>query len=465
MKKTKFGILMLFALAAIGSSCFAQGNITARIDSLMRTANGRGIFNGNILVARNGKILYSSALGSAQADKNKKLDQEMIFDIGSISKEFNGVAIMILKDRKLLSIEDPISKFLPELPDWATKVKIRHLINYTSGIPIFDALAVETDSVIQKNLLSLKLLKFEPGTAYIYNHYNVYLQMRIIERVSGMKYAQFIKKNILKPLKMKHSFVDYPTTAERMAKAFDSEMRPVNYMQGMSGWVRLSMADLYKWTAALDSYKIIYAESYRELAVNFAGGESSLGSTGFEGDQLLWHQHQGSNSNYEALLYHNLQNKLTIVMMTNNQQMKVHGLKSAIIAITKNEPFTVPKKSVYLEVREKMLKDIDKGIAYYNNLKAEQQENYDFSFEIGDLISTGKYLQRRARYDDAIRIFVMAVKLDAKPADISYGYELMAETYLKKGNRTDAITWYQKAISVDDNNKNAKGMIATLSKN
>ncbi len=194
MKKTKFGILMLFTLAAIGSSCFAQENITARIDSLMRTAYGRGIFNGNILVARNGKILYASALGSAQADKNKKLDQEMIFDIGSISKEFNGVAIMILKDRKLLSIEGPISKFLPELPDWATKVKIRHLINYTSGIPIFDALAAETDSVIQNNLLSLKLLKFEPGTAYIYNHYNVYLQMRIIERVSGMKYAEFIKK-------------------------------------------------------------------------------------------------------------------------------------------------------------------------------------------------------------------------------------------------------------------------------
>ncbi len=465
MKKTKFGILVLVVLAAIGSSCFGQGNITARIDSLMRTANDRGIFNGNILVARKGKIIYSSALGYAQADKSKKLDREMIFDIGSISKEFNGVAIMILKDRKLLSIEDPISKFLPELPDWATKVKIRHLISYTSGIPIFDALATETDSVIQKNLLSLKTLKFEPGTAYIYNHYNVYLQMRIIEQVSGLKYADFIKKNILEPLKMKHSFVDYPTSAERMAKAFDSEMRPVNYTQGMSGWVRLNITDLYKWTAALDSYKIISAESYRELAVNFAGGESSLGSTGFEGEQLLWHQHQGSNSNYEALLYHNLKDALTIVMMTNNQQMKVHGLKSAIIAIVKNEAFTIPKKSVYLEVREKMLNDIDKGIAYYKNLKAQQQESYDFSFEIGDLISTGKYLQRRARYDDAIRIFAMAVELDAIPADVSYGYELMAETYLKKGNKTDAITWYQKAISIDSNNKNAKGMIATLSKN
>ena len=465
MKKIKFSVLILFILASIEISCFAQESVTARIDSLMRTANSRGIFNGNILVAKNGKIIYSCGLGYAQADKNKKLDTEMIFDIGSISKEFNGTAIMILKDRNLLSIEDPIAKFLLELPEWATKVKIRHLINYTSGIPIFDALATETDSVIQANLLSLKALKFEPGTAYIYNHYNVYLQMRIIERVSGMKYGEFIRKNILKPLKMKQAFVDYPTTAERMAKAFDSEMQPANYIQGMSGWVRLSIADLYKWITALDSYKIISADSYRELAVNFAGGESSLGSTGFDGNQLLWHQHQGSNSNYEALLYHNLKDKLTIVMMTNNQQMKVHGLKSAIIAIVKNEPFTIPKKSVYLEVREKMLKDIDKGIAYYNNLKAQQQEVYDFSFEIGDLISTGKYLQRRARYDDAIKIFTMAVKLDAKPTDVAYGYELMAETYLKKGNKTDAITWYQKAISVDSNNKNAKGMLETLSKN
>ncbi|MFI5452237.1 tetratricopeptide repeat protein [Pedobacter sp. UC225_61] len=148
--------------------------------------------------------------------------------------------------------------------------------------------------------------------------------------------------------------------------------------------------------------------------------------------------------------------------MTNHQQMKVHGLRAAIFGAIKNQAVSVPKKSVYLEVREKMLADINKGLAYYNQLKAMAQDTYDYSFELGDLLSSGKFLQRRKHFDDAIRLFEIAVKLEGRPSDISYGYELMADTYFKKGDRASALKFYAKALETDEANKNARGMLDTL---
>ena len=417
-----YKFILLAGLLLLANYTKAQQNTAARIDSVMQVAYQRGIFNGNILVTKKGKIIYEKAWGYANGSRKKLLTTDMRFDIGSISKEFNGTGIMILKERGKLSLDDPISKFMPLLPLWAKQVKIRHLISYTSGIPLFDATSSETDSQILANLMALKSLSFEPGSAYIYNHYNVYLQERIIEKVSGLPYANFITQNILVPCGMNNTVVDYPLNGAGMARAFNSEFVESPYAQAMTGWVRLPVTDLYKWTENLHNYKVISKTSFKELAANFAGGESSLGSVGFENEDLAWHQHQGSNSNYEALFYSNVKEGITIVMMTNNQQLKVHGIKSAMLAVLRNEAVTVPKKSVYLEIREKVLANPDSGLALYRKLKSTGQNQYDFSFEIGDLISTGKYLERRSHFDDAVNVFMVAVALKGKPADISYGY-------------------------------------------
>ena len=101
---------------------------------------------------------------------------------------------------------------------------------------------------------------------------------------------------------------------------------------------------------------------------------------------------------------------------------------------------------------------------YYRDLKANHQDIYDFSFEIGDLISTGKYLQRCNKFDDAIKAFQTAVALNAKQVDIEYGYELIGECYLKKGDKASAKSNYQQALTLDPNNKNAARMLQQIGK-
>ena len=224
---SKKKIFCLLFLIMHWAYVFSQNDITQRIDSVIRLANKRGIFNGNILVKKSGKTLYEASLGYAEAGKKSVLSNNLLFDIGSVSKEFNGVSIMMLQERGLLKLEDPLSKYIPGLGLWSDQIQIKHLINYTSGIPSFNLLAEEKDEVILENLRGLKDLQFEPGSAYLYNHYNVFLQMRIIEKVSGVSYADFVKKNIFTPLQMNNSVVDYPTNGVRIAKAFTmSSSRP-----------------------------------------------------------------------------------------------------------------------------------------------------------------------------------------------------------------------------------------------
>lgn len=433
-----------------------------RMDSLMQVSNNRGVFNGTILVARNGHVIYDKAWGFADAGQTRPLTTAMLFDIGSISKEFNGVSIMLLKEGGKLKLEDPVAKYMPGLPGWASKVQLKHLINYTSGLPNFTVQSDETDAQLLDSINALKSLRFEPGTAYTYAHANVYLQKRIIEKVSGMSYTAFVNRYIFKPCGMKHSIMDASLDRPDVAKAFDNDHQPTPYIQLTSGFPRLTTADLYTFVTRLEAFQIISRDSFDQLALNFPGGESSLGTTGFEDGHLQWHRHQGSNSNYEALVYTDQVQGVSMVLETNNQNFKVDAIKTAILHILKDEPFEVPKKSVYLDIRDKVLHNMDQGLAFYRDIKANGQDKYDFHSEAADLISTGKYLQRRNRFNDAIKIYALAVPLCVRPTDTSYAYELTAECYLKKGDKVQATTWYEKALAADANNKNAKGMLSGL---
>ncbi len=399
MKKFISASLALFLFI---NCCYAQDKIALRIDSLMKAVHQIGVFNGNISVNQNGKKVYAKSFGYADGAKSTRLNLDHMFDIGSISKEFNGVAIMLLREKGKLSLDDKLSKFINYLPKWADSIRIKQLINYTSGLPASGAL---NDSALLAELKGLKSLAFTPGKSYIYSYMNVYLQHRLIEACSGLTYNDFIIKNVLKPLKMEHTIMDLETTDPKMAKAFDGNFKESTYTQQISGWPRTTVGDLEIWLAAIDTYKILNKESVKLLAVSFDGGESSLGTATFVNDELTWHQHHGSNYNYEALITHDLLSGITIILTTNSQQFKVHALAKAILFIFKNEPYTVPKKSLYLDLREKVLANFNDGLLFYRQVKETLAAKYDLGFEFGDLLNTGKYLMRRKRFDDAIAIF------------------------------------------------------------
>lgn len=215
----------------------SQQSPISQIDTLMEAAHHRGIFNGNILIYHHGIKIYERSFGFADIEKKLPLTSAMKFDIGSISKEFNAVGIMVLKEKGKLSLDDSLAKYYPSFPQWANQVKIRHLLNYTSGVPILGPQADGNDTLILKSLDTLKRLVAEPGSTYIYNHINVSLQRSIIEKVSGLSYSTFVSQYLLTPLGMNNSTVDLPVESRSMARAYDGMGKNVRYEQATKGWV------------------------------------------------------------------------------------------------------------------------------------------------------------------------------------------------------------------------------------
>ena len=101
----------------------------------MKWSNQIGVFNGNVLVSKNNKIIYNASFGFTDATKTNKLTTDFRFNIGSITKEFSAVALLQLKELGKLKLDDKVSKFIPELPKWASNISIKDLLEYTSGIP------------------------------------------------------------------------------------------------------------------------------------------------------------------------------------------------------------------------------------------------------------------------------------------------------------------------------------------
>lgn len=454
--KNKLLAIILFSNLLTNTLQAQTDPLSKRIDSLMQAAHRIGVFNGNVIVVSKGQTIYKAAVGFADGSKQNPLTLQKRFDIGSIAKEFNGISIMLLAEKGKLSVTDAIHKYLPELPAWSDSIQIAHLLNYTSGLPASPA---NTDEDLRNELLALKRLANAPGKSYIYSYSNVYLQQRIVEKVSGLKYNAFVEKNILKPLEMKHTVMDLPVDDTTMAIAFNNKFVNEKPRETTKGWPRLTTEDLLRFMSAVDSYKLVGKASVQQLSQHFGEGESSLGEAKFENGELVWHQHHGSNFNYEALITHDLKNDRFVILMTNNQNFKVRQLTSAILSILDNKPYTVPKRSLYLELREEMLADFDAGVAFYRTAREQKKDFYDLSFEIGDLVNTGKFLLRRNRIDDAIKVFTLGLLLDLQDKDYAIACQFIAEAYKQQGKTDLAVLYAQQAIQKDPDNKIVRSML------
>jgi CubicO group peptidase (beta-lactamase class C family) len=123
----------LFIFFLLANPAFAQ-NKSSELDKLFTYYNENGMFNGIVLAAENGKVIYKKALGFSDFENKIPLDTSSVFCIGSITKPYTALAIMMLKERGLLSYEDKLIDYFPEFPDYAKPITIRHLLTHTSGL-------------------------------------------------------------------------------------------------------------------------------------------------------------------------------------------------------------------------------------------------------------------------------------------------------------------------------------------
>ena len=191
----------------------AQPHLTSRLDSLFHTlpANQPGIA---LSIQRHGDILYQNTTGLADLSNHTPLDSTTNFRMASLSKQFTAMGILLLEKDHLLTVDDPIGHWLPELPKGiGNQVLIRHLLTHSSGIEDYESLIPDTQTtqVLDKDVLDLLIRHdttyFPPGTRFRYSNSGFCLLALIIERASHQSYAAYVKDHIFLPLHMDHSTV------------------------------------------------------------------------------------------------------------------------------------------------------------------------------------------------------------------------------------------------------------------
>lgn len=341
-KKLSFSIFII--LLFFTNFVSAQTNMSNKIDSLMKWSNENGMFNGNVLVSKNNEIIYNASFGYANASKTTKLTNDYKFNIGSITKEFSAIALLQLKEKGKLKLNDKISKFFPELPKWSNKIIIKDLLQYTSGIPDVNWKKIKSNKDIFEDLKLIDTLDFEPGTKYDYNNNNFFLRLAVIEKITGEKYKNYVEKYIFKPYKMSSAEITPIENNENIAKGFNDKLIE-DKPDFLVGGTFITTTDLLKFLNQLHSNKIINQKSLYKLGLHFQeDSQSALGETKFRNKQLIEHMHDGRGGNYEAIMISDLENNFDIILLSNNYQGNFFEISDAITAILKNQKYTLPQK-------------------------------------------------------------------------------------------------------------------------
>jgi CubicO group peptidase (beta-lactamase class C family) len=462
-REIKHLIALVIAFFFQTGNSFAQNEKIKQIDSLMRWSGKIGIFNGNILISKNDKVIYNSSLGYADASRKIKLNPNYRFNIGSITKEFSAVSILKLEQQGRLKLEDKVSKFIPELPKWADSVSMKDLLQYSSGLPDINWEKVKNDKDIFNDLKQLNKLNFNSGSNYYYNNNNVLLRQFIIERITKMPFNDYVCQFIFKPCEMNSAVMNPSGIAKNIAKSFNNDFVEDPTDLPISGIAYVTSLDLLKWTKCLHSGKVINNQSIYEAgqSFNLPGTQSGLGNAVFDKKNLKEHQHDGQSRNFEALMFSDLEQNLTIILLGNNVNEKVFEISDAIRAILEGESYTLPKKSFFTQYRKELdsLK-IDDFITLYHSVRISQKEIYDVENE-GVLNKIGYQLMNNKRLDDCIAIFNLNIQQFPTSANV---YDSMGEAYYIKGDMKLATLNYKKSLELDPRNDNARQMIEKIEK-
>lgn len=343
--KLLLSIFSIFLL--LTNSAFAQTKKISQIDSLMKWSSQIGVFNGNVLVSKNNKILYHASFGFTDAAKTNKLTIDYRFNIGSITKEFSAVALLQLQELGKLKLDDKVSKFIPELPKWANEVAVRDLLEYTSGIPNVNWKKIKNDQDIFNGLKEVDSLDFKPGTNYDYNNNTIFLRQFIIERLTGMSYKTYAENFIFKPCKMNFAVMTPFENEENIAKGFNNNLVQDKADLPITGGTYLTTIDVLKWANCLHEKKIINEKSLYEIGqqFNLKNTQSALGEAKFKNKKWIEHVHDGRAGNCEAILISDGIEKFTIILLGNNYNGKLFEISDAITAILKGQKYILPNKN------------------------------------------------------------------------------------------------------------------------
>lgn len=333
MKKT----VLLLALALSVAACSQFGNskqdsvTDKKIDQIIKKHYTQTDFWGALLVLKKDKIVFEKGYGYAQPEHDVLNTPETKFRIGSLTKAFTSMCILMLFEQKKLSLEDTVTKYIPSYKR-AKEVNLKNLMNHSSGIPSFTELDFfkeieqkpNREIDIIRRLEPLKLL-FPAGKKQKYSNSNYIILAHVIEKVSGLPYKEFLRKKLLTPYDLKNTGYDsHHKIIKNRASGFvlteEKKLVHANYIDlsvpSGAGAMYSTVRDMAKWYRLIRDHKIISKETTKKML------EPELKSAGYgwfksKSDFGFKHTHSGGIDGFLSRIVFYPDSDLMIVLLSN----------------------------------------------------------------------------------------------------------------------------------------------------
>jgi CubicO group peptidase (beta-lactamase class C family) len=271
MKKIRWLILVVFFG---GIFCMAGDPVVEKqVDDLFRPLVEDDLISGSVLIARKGKILMARGYGPANREWGIANGPDTKFRLGSVSKQITAMGILILVGQNKLSLQDSLSQFVEDYPN-GENITVHHLLTHTSGIQSYNRVKDYGEKLLREMSIAEVIDWFKnepkvgkPGEKFVYSNSGYVLLAAIIEKASGMKYREFLRNEIFKPLGMGSSGQDiYEDILPRRASGYTvyqgvlyrSPYRNMAFTSG-AGSLYSTVKDLFKWTRAVLNHRLINA--------------------------------------------------------------------------------------------------------------------------------------------------------------------------------------------------------------
>lgn len=308
-------------------------DLREKIDRMMDYYAENDNFNGTVLVARKGEVLFQKGYGYKDVARKTKNDEHTIYQVGSNTKQFTAEVILQLDSRGKMGIEDKVSKYLPDFPN-GDKITVKNLMTHTSGIYNYtrDSTLVTThlDKPVTKeeviNVFKDKPLSFVPSTRYEYSNSNYFLLGCIIEKVAKRKYEREVRLNILKVCDMGHSGFDFThLNSENKAKGYyfvnkdGYKDAPVtdSSLSFSAGALYSTVGDLYNWHKALKQYRLL-PKDWQEIAFIPNKNQYALGWQIENMFGKKFEEHEGAIAGFTSFEIRQEQDDVFVVLLQNN---------------------------------------------------------------------------------------------------------------------------------------------------
>lgn len=473
-KKLPTLLLCLISVTAL----FAQ-NKEARLLEIMKTYHNYNMFDGAVLVAENGKIVYKGAFGLANREWNIPNTTDTKFMIGSVSKSLTATLMLIQVQKGLVDLNKTVSDYLPEFKGKpAANVTIKQLLSHTSGMPNYDIIKdffprISRQHFSREDYVKIyadSALAFAPGSRYAYSSWGYFTLGYIMEKVTGKTYSQLMKEDIFDKAHMSNSgSYQHMQIVPKRATGYDysfggftsADFRDQSNTMG-TGDLYSTVEDLFKFHLAISNNTLLNKELTNDMLApgmrpaRYGYGWFNQNYKYTPVDSVAANFHLGMTEGFISFMLRIPSTNSFTVILCNSSPTDFFGITKNLVKILNNKSVSI-KEPVHKKM-ETLIAQIgaEKAIAEYNKMKVDTARYYT------DWISMNfiaEQLLTLKRLEDAK---IIAENNTADFPDKDLVMLTMGNIYLALNRKADAIKFYKKTLEIYPDYQEAKNRLREL---